>query len=205
MTVTAQMVKELREATGAPILDCRNALEEHDGNFERAKAYLAEKGMAIARKKAEREAREGKVETYTHPGGRVGVMLELNCETDFVANTSLFQELAHNLALHIAFASPLYIDAGSIPTDVLEAQKQTFYNEAKALGKPDNEIERAVEHHLNTYFDEVCLMRQPYVRDSAKTVEDIITEAIAELKENIRVSRFVRFELGGAHGGGSEA
>lgn len=204
MTVTAQMVKELREATGAAVLDCKKALEEYGGDFERARVYLAEKGLATARKKAEREAREGRIETYTHPGGRVGVMLELNCETDFVANTPQFQALAHDLALHIAFASPLYVSEDDIPADVLEAQRQNFYNEARLQGKADNVIERIVEGRLNKYFSEVCLLRQPFVKDDKRTVEDVIVAAIAELKENIRVSRFARFELERAQEGGGE-
>ncbi len=196
MAVTAQMVKELREETGASVLDCKKALEQYNGDKEQAKAYLAEKGLVTARKKAERAADEGKIETYTHHGGRVGVMVEVNCETDFVANTDRFQELSHDIALHIAFANPLYIDVNDIPEDVLEAQKRAFYEEAKAQGKPDNVIERIVEGRLEKYFSEVCLLRQPFVKDGDVTVGDIITQAIAELKENVRVRRFARFELG---------
>ena len=196
MAVTAQMVKELREETGAAILDCKKALEQYNGNKEQAKAYLAEKGLVTARRKAERAADEGKIETYTHHGGRVGVIVEVNCETDFVANTDRFQELSHDIALHIAFANPLYIDVSDVPEDVLEAQKMAFYEEAKAQGKPDNVIERIVEGKLEKYFSEVCLLRQPFVKDGDVTVGDIITQAIAELKENVRVRRFARFELG---------
>ncbi len=203
MTITAQMVKELREATGAAVLDCKNALEQYDGNLDQAKAYLAEKGLATARKKSERIAREGKVETYTHHGGRVGVMVEVNCETDFVANTDQFQALAHELALHIAFASPRYLDVDNVPADVLDEQKQAFYQEAKAQGKPDNVVERIVEGKLEKYYAEVCLLRQPFVRDGDYTVSDIITQAVGELKENIRVGRFARFELGEVYDDGA--
>ncbi len=198
MTITAQMVKELREETGAAVLDCKKALEQHGGDLAQAKAYLAEQGLATARKKAERVAREGKIETYAHHGGRVGVMVEVNCETDFVADTEQFQTLAHELALHIAFANPRYVDVGDIPAEVLEEQKQAFYQEAKAQGKPDNVIERIVEGKLEKFFAEVCLLRQPFVRDGDYTVQDIITQGIASLQENIRVSRFARFELGDA-------
>jgi len=190
------MVKELREATGAAVLDCKKALEEHQGDMEKAKAYLAEKGLAVAKKKAERIAREGKIETYTHPGGRVGVIVEVNCETDFVAKTEQFQTLAHDIALHIAFASPLYVDIADIPADVLEAQKKKFYEEGRAQGKPDHVIEKMVEGKLNKYFAEVCLMHQPFVKDDEITVSDLVTRAIAEIKENIKVSRFARYELG---------
>lgn len=196
MTISAQMVKELREATGAAVLDCKKALEEHQGDMEKAKAYLAEKGLAVAKKKAERITREGKIETYTHPGGRVGVIVEVNCETDFVAKTEQFQTLAHDIALHIAFANPLYVDIADIPPDVLEAQKQKFYDEGRALGKPDNVIEKMVEGKLNKYFAEVCLMHQPFVKDDEITISDLVTRAIAEIKENIRISRFARYELG---------
>ncbi len=196
MTISAQMVKELREATGAAVLDCKKALEEHQGDMEKAKAYLAEKGLAVAKKKAERIAREGKIETYTHPGGRVGVIVEVNCETDFVAKTEQFQTLAHDIALHIAFASPLYVDIADIPADVLEAQKKKFYEEGRAQGKPDHVIEKMVEGKLNKYFAEVCLMHQPFVKDDEITVSDLVTRAIAEIKENIKVSRFARYELG---------
>jgi elongation factor Ts len=199
------MVKELREATGAAVLDCKKALEEHDGDMERAKQYLADKGLATAKKKADRVALEGKVETYTHPGGRVGVMVEVNCETDFVANTQEFQAFAHDIALHIAFANPLYVDAADIPADVLEEQKKTFYSEAKAEGKPDNIIERIIEGRLNKFYAEVCLMRQPFVKDDEVTIADLVTQTIAELKENVRISRFARYELGGAaEPGGAE-
>jgi elongation factor Ts len=204
MTVTAQMVKELREETGAAVLDCKKTLEETQGDIEKAKALLAEKGLAKAKKKMEREAHEGKVETYTHHGGRVGVMVEVNCETDFVAKTERFQEFAHDMALHIAFANPQYLDVEDIPEDVLEEQKEVFYNEAKAQGKPDNVIERIVEGRLNKYFTDVCLLRQPFVKDGEISIGDLVAKAIADLQENIRISRFARFELGGAAPGGEE-
>ena len=203
MAVSAQMVKELREETGAAVLDCKKALEQFDGDMDKAKEYLAEKGLATARKKADREANEGLIETYTHPGARVGVMLEVNCETDFVANTDQFQELAHDLALHLAFANPAYLDTSNIPEDVLEAKKSAYFNDAKAEGKPDNVIEKIVEGRLNKWFAEVVLMEQPFVKDDEISIRDLVTQYIAELKENIQIARFARFELGG--GGGDEA
>lgn len=205
MAITTEMVKQLREASGAAIIDCKKALEEFDGDIEKAKAYLDEKGLATAAKKADRSAREGKVETYTHPGGRVGVMVEVNCESDFVANTDQFQQVAHDIALHIAFASPIYVDVADIPADVVEEQRKTFLAEAKATGKPDNVIEKIAEGKLQKFYDEVCLLRQPFVKDDKMVVNDLIVQAIAQIKENIKVARFARFELGGSgDGGGSE-
>jgi len=195
-TITADMVKQLREETGAAILDCKNTLEETGGDFEKAKEILAEKGLAKAAKKAGREVSEGIVEVYSHTGGRVGVLVELNCETDFVANTDKFQAYAHDIALHVAFHDPLYLDTDSIPEDVLEAKKKEFYDEAKEQGKPDNVIEKIVEGKLDKYLADSCLLMQPFVKDEDITVADLVQKAIAELQENIRVSRFARFEVG---------
>jgi elongation factor Ts len=197
MTITADMVKQLREMTGAGMLDCKKALDQFGGDIEKAKAFLAEKGLATAQKKADRVAREGKVETYTHPGGRVGVMVEVNCESDFVANTDQFQTLAHDVALHIAFASPLYVDVADVPADVVEGQRSEFRSEAKASGKPDNVIDKIVDGRLEKFYSEACLLRQPFVKDDKMTINDLVVQAIAEIKENIKISRFARFELGG--------
>lgn len=205
MTISAQMVKELREATGAAVLECKKALEETQGDLEKAKAIITERGLAKAKKKAGREAREGKVEAYTHPGGRVGVMVEVNCETDFVADTEQFQAFVHDIALHVAFADPAYLDIGDIPEEILEERKKAFYDEAKEQGKPDNVIERIVEGRLNKYYSEVSLLQQPFVKDDDVTVGERVTQAIAELQENIRISRFVRFELGGAGADGTSS
>ena len=204
MTISAQMVKELRDATGASFLDCKNALEEYEGDREKAKEYLVQKGLAVAAKKASREAREGLIETYTHHGGRVGVMLELNCETDFVAATDQFQELAHELALHVAFANPLYLNVEDIPEDVTDTQREVFRAEASAQGKPDDIVEKIVEGRMNKFYGEVVFMKQPFVKDEDVIVGDVITQAIAELKENIKVSRFARYELGGGSPAGSD-
>lgn len=196
MAVSAEMVKKLREETGAAVLDCKKALEQYEGDFDEAKKYLAEKGLATAKKKSEREAREGMIETYGHPGNRVGVMLELNCETDFVGSTDQFKALAHDLALHIAFANPQYLDVADVPEEVVIEHRAEFEAEAKAQGKPDNVIERIVEGRMNKIYAELCLLQQPFVKDDEKTINDILIEAIASLKENIRISRFARFEIG---------
>lgn len=196
MAIDAKMVKELRDATGAAFLDCKKALEEYDGDVDKAKEYLNEKGLAIAKKKADRQAREGVIETYTHPGARVGVMVEVNCETDFVAATDQFQAFAHDIALHIAFANPLYLDESEIPEEVIEEQKTEFRDEAKAQGKPDNIVDRIVEGRMSKYYSEVCLLHQPFVKDDEVTIGDLITQTVAQLKENIKIGRFARFELG---------
>lgn len=194
--ITAQMVKQLREETGAAVLGCKQALEQFEGDFDKAKAYLAEKGLATAKKKAGRTANEGLIETYTHTGGRVGVMLELNCESDFVANTPAFQELAHNIALHIAFANPPYLKTEDVPAEVMEEQSEAFKAEAIASGKPENVVDRIVEGRMEKWYSENVLLNQPFVKDGDITVNDLIVQAVASLKENIVLSRYVRFELG---------
>jgi elongation factor Ts len=201
MSVTAQMVKELRQATGAAVLDCKKALEAHDGDLEKAKEYLVEKGLAAAREKAEREAREGVIETYSHIGRRVGVMVEVNCETDFVANTPQFREFAHDIALHVAFADPAYVDVGDVPPEIIEAKKAEFRQQAVADGKPENIVERIVEGKLDKFLEQVCLLRQPFVRDDEVSVGELLTQAIAGLKENIVIRRFARYELSAATDG----
>lgn len=197
MEITAQMVKELREETGAAFLDCKKALDQFEGDMGKAKAHLAEKGLATARKKADRVANEGIIQTYSHPGGRVGVIVEVNCETDFVANTDQFQQLAHDISLHLAFANPAYVDIPDIPEDVLEEKKKAFFDEAKTEGKPDNVIERIVEGRLNKWFSEVVLLEQPFVKDDEINIRDLVVQYVAELKENIQIARFARYELGG--------
>jgi elongation factor Ts len=196
MTITADMVKELRETTGAAVLDCKNALEETKGDMDKAKAILEEKGLATAKKKAGREAHEGKVETYTHHGGRVGVMLEVNCETDFVANTDKFQEFVHDLALHIAFAAPLYMTREDVPEDIVEEQAGAYRREAEAAGKPNDVIERIVEGKMSKFYEEACLLEQPFIRDEDIKIGELVVRMVAELKENIIIRRFARFELG---------
>ncbi|HUS71066.1 MAG TPA: translation elongation factor Ts [Anaerolineae bacterium] len=197
MAITVDMVKELRERTGAGVLDCRNALEEVGGDFDKAATLLRKKGLAIAAKKAEREAKEGLVEAYIHGGGRLGVLLELNCETDFVARTADFRELAHDLAMQIAATNPQYLTPEDIPTDVLEGQRR---REREQVGgdKPEEVAERILEGKLKKYYQEVCLLEQPFIKDEGVNIRELMTAKIAKLGENIKVRRFARFELEGA-------
>ena len=198
MEISATQVKELREATGAGVLECRKALEQNNGDYEKAVALLKEKGLAKAAKKAERAVKDGRVEVYAHPGNRVGVMLEVNCESDFVARTEDFKTLVHDLVLHIAFSNPAYIRPEDIPADALETQRAKFRAEATATGKPENVMDKIVQGKLDKYYDEVCLLRQPFVKDDKVKVGDLVTAGIAKIGENIVVRRFVRYELGEA-------
>lgn len=196
MEITTSMIKELREATAAGVLDCKRALEASGGDVEKAKVHLQEKGLATAAKKADREVKEGLIEAYIHAGGRVGALIELNCETDFVARTEAFKELAHDLAMQIVATKPLCLTPEDIPPDVLEQEKKACWTQARDMGKPEHIIERIVEGKLQKYYQEVCLMRQPFIRDDELTVRDVLTQAIAITGENIVVRRFARFELG---------
>jgi elongation factor Ts len=196
MEITTEMIKELRAATNAGILDCRQALTEAGGDFEKAVDWLREKGMATAAKRADREASQGVVELYSHGGGRVGVMIEVNCETDFVARSDTFRELAHELALQIAASAPRYLKAEDIPADVLEHEAEIARARAREEGKPENVYERIVQGRLEKFKDEVVLSRQVYIRDESMTVEKLILQAVASLGENVVVRRFQRWELG---------
>ena len=196
MTITTDMIKELREATGVGILDCRKALEEAGGDFDKAVVVLREKGLAKAAKRAGREASEGMVELYSHGEGRVGVMVEVNCETDFVARSESFRELAHEIALQIAAANPLYVSEDEIPEALLDAERDIAAKRAADEGKPEHIIPRIVDGRLDKFKEEVVLMRQPYIRDESLTVEKLIQEKIGSLGENILVRRFERWELG---------
>jgi elongation factor Ts len=196
--ISAQMVKELREATGAGILDCRKALTENGGDFEKAVAYLREKGLASAAKKAGREAKEGKVELYSHAGGRVGVMVEVNCETDFVARTEQFQSFAHELALHVAAAAPRYMDVADVPADVLESERTIARNRAREEGKPEKIWDKIAEGRLEKFYQDVCLLKQPFVKDESKNITELLKETMAATGENIIIRRFARWELGEA-------
>jgi elongation factor Ts len=196
MTITVDMVKELRERTGAGVLDCRNVLEEVGGDFAKAEELLKKKGLAVAAKKAEREARDGLVEAYIHGGGKLGVLVELNCETDFVARTDDFRELAHDLAMQVAGAGPQYVAPEDIPEDVIEEERQRQRAEI-GEDKPEEIMERILDGKLSKYYQQVCLLEQPFIKDEEVTVRDLITGKIAKLGENIKVRRFARFELGG--------
>jgi elongation factor Ts len=196
MAVTTQQIKELREVTSAGIMDCRKALEQADGDFDKAVEYLREKAQETIAKRADREASEGMIELYSHGNGRVGVMVEVNCETDFVARSDPFRNLAHELALQVAASAPLYIRPEDVPADVLEAEKEQARKSALEEGKPEKIVERIVEGKLNKYLDESCLLRQPYVRDDEITVEQLLMQNIASIGENVVIRRFARWELG---------
>jgi elongation factor Ts len=196
MEITTEMIKELRAATNAGVLDCRKALTESNGDFQKAVDWLREKGMATAAKRADREASQGVVELYSHGGGRVGVMVEVNCETDFVARSEKFRELAHEIALQIAAAAPRYIKAEDIPAEVLEREAEIARARAKEEGKPENVAEKIVQGRIEKFKDEVVLLRQPYIRDESLTIEKLILQAVGALGENILVRRFQRWELG---------
>lgn len=196
MEITTQMIKELRAATNAPMLDCRKALQEANGDFEKAVDWLREKGMATAAKRADRDASNGVVEIYSHGGGRVGVMVELNCETDFVARSEQFRHLAHELALQIAASAPKYIVADTIPAEELEHEAGIARARAVEEGKPEKMLEKIVEGRIEKYKDEVCLMRQSYIRDESMTIEKLVLQNIAAIGENVIIRRFQRWELG---------
>jgi elongation factor Ts len=194
MAITVDMVKELRERTGAGVLDCRNALQEVEGDFDRAEKLLKKKGLAIAAKKADREAKEGLVEAYVHGGGKLGVLLELNCETDFVARTADFRELAHDLAMQVAATDPQYLEQKDVPAEVIEKERQRQREQIEGH-KPEEVMEKILEGKLKKYYEEVCLLEQPFIKDEGVAVRDLIAGKIAKLGENIKVRRFARFQL----------
>lgn len=192
---SAADVKDLRERTGAGMMDCKRALEEADGNVEAAVALLRERGLAAAAKRAGREAREGVVGSYIHPGGRVGVLIEVNCETDFVARTDQFQKLVRDLAMQVAGLAPLYVDVDRIPEAELEAKKAALLGDEMVQKKPEQIRAQIVEGQLSKWYAEVCLLEQPF-RDTDRTVRELVTAAVATIGENIRVRRFTRYALG---------
>ncbi len=196
MAVSIEQIKALREATGAGIMDCRKALEASDGDYEKALEILREKGIATAAKRADREASDGVVELYSHGNGRVGVMVEVNCETDFVARSEAFRTFAHELALQIAAGAPLYIRQEDIPAEVLDLEVEKARQLAKEEGKPDAVIERIIEGKLEKYKNEVVLLRQLYIRDDSLTIEKLLMQNIGSIGENIIIRRFARWELG---------
>jgi len=196
MAVTTAMVKELRERTGAGMMDCKNALTETDGNVEKAIEVLREKGLAAAAKKAGRIAAEGLVDAYIHMGGKIGVLLEVNCETDFVAKTDNFKSLVHDIAMHIAAAKPEFLSREEVPTDNLDKEKEILRAQALNEGKPEKIVERMVEGRIEKYYKEVCLMEQPFVKDPDKSISDLVSDATVAIGEKISVRRFVRFERG---------
>ena len=196
MEITAAMIKPLREATGAGVLDCRKALEACEGDMEKAKAWLKDKGLAAAAKKSDRVAADGLVGSYIHHNHRIAVLVEVNCETDFVARTEGFKTLTQEIAKHIAMANPRYVKPEDVPNNVLEEAKQGFQAEAQAAGKSGAEVDEAVAQKLGKFYQETCLVKQPYVLNEKVTIGDMLTQGITDLKENIVVRRFVRYELG---------
>ena len=196
MAITIEMIKELREKTGAGVLDCRNALQDVEGDFDEAAELLRKKGLALAEKKAEREAKEGLVEAYIHAGGKLGVLVEVNCETDFVARTDEFRELVHQVALQIAASNPVYVAPEDVPAEVVERERE-WQRQQVGPGKPEEIMDRILEGKLNKYYQEVCLLDQSFIKDEEITIRDLITRGIAKLGENIRIRRFARFEVGG--------
>ena len=193
--ISAALVKELRERTGAGFMDCKKALTDADGDIDKAIALLRERGLAAAAKKSGREAREGLVSSYIHTGGRVGVLIEVNCETDFVARTDEFQKLVRDLAVQVAGLAPLYVDQSGIPAEDLEARKAELLKDESVQKKPENIRAQIVEGQLKKWYSQVCLVDQPF-RDEERSVGELITEKIATIGEHIRVRRFVRYALG---------
>ena len=196
MEITAAMVRELREKTGVGMMDCKKALAETDGDMEKAVTKLREQGLAKAAKKAGREAKEGIIYAYIHPGDKLGVMVEINCETDFVARTDDFKGLCKDIAMQIAAANPLVVNREELPEDKIEEEREIYRQQGLKEGKPENIVEKIVSGRIEKYYGEVVLNEQPFIKDQDKTVKDVVSEAIAKLGENMAIKRFVRFRLG---------
>lgn len=196
MDITSGMVKQLRDKTGAGMMNCKEALVAGDGDFEKAIDYLRTKGMAAATKRSSKAAKEGMIASYIHMGGRIGVLVELNCETDFVAKTDDFRNLAKDLAMHVAAANPLYVSSEEIPTDALEREKEIYRTQASQEGKPEKIWEKIIEGKLKKYYEDVCFLEQKFVKNTDITVSTMIQEMIAKTGENIILRRFVRYQLG---------
>ena len=196
MTVDAKMVKELREKTGAPMMDCREALVASDGDIGKAVVYLRQKGIASASKKMDRATKDGRIVSYIHPGDKLGVLVEIFCETDFVARSNEFNEFARDIAMQIAAANPRYLSTENVPEHVLEQEREIYRSLARSSNKPENVIEKIVNGKLEKFYTEVCLLEQPFIKDEKMTVRDVVKAAIAKFGENISIGRFVRFKLG---------
>jgi elongation factor Ts len=203
LDISADIVKELRVKTGAGIMDCKEALKISNANFEKAIDYLREKGLSAATKKSSRATKDGLVGSYIHMGGKVGVMIEINCETDFVAKTETFRNLNKDLAMHVAAMNPLYVKPEDIPEAVLQREKDIYRKQVIAEGKPEKIADKIVEGKLKKYYEEVCLLKQKFIKDTSQTVEDLIKASIAQTGENIIVRRFVRYQLGGDDAAGN--
>ncbi len=194
--ITTDMIKELREMTGAGVLDCRNALRECEGNVDEAVDFLRKKGLASAAKKSGRAASEGVVTSYIHGNGKIGVLVEVNCETDFVAKNEDFQELAKDIAMQIAAAKPEYVSREDVPTDVVERERNIIREITLNEGKPENIVDKIVDGRMNKFYNEICLLEQPFIKDTDLTIEDLIKQRIAKIGENIQIRRFTRYEMG---------
>jgi len=196
MQISKDLIRELRNKTGAGVMDCKQALSEAGGDIEKAQDILREKGSVVAIKRSARDTKEGLVSSYVHSGSKLGVLLEMNCETDFVAKTSEFSQLAKELAMQIAAMDPLWIKPEDVPKEVIEKEKEIYKKQAQESGKPEKVIEKIAQGRLEKYFTEVCLLEQQYIKDPKLKVKDLITETVAKLGENIRVGRFTRFKVG---------
>ena len=196
MAISTSLIKELREKTGVGIMDCKTALKECDGNINKAIEYLRKKGIATAKKRGGRATSQGQVQSYIHAGGKIGVLVEVNCETDFTGKTEDFVNFVKDVAIQIAATSPIAVDRESVPEDILEKEKDIYATQAKTSGKPDKVIDKIVEGKLKKFFSEVCLLEQPFVKDTEITIQDLLNEMIAKTGENILIRRFVRFQLG---------
>ena len=194
--ITAQKVKELRDKTGAPWMDCKIALNEAKGDLADAETVLRKRGLASAQKRAGRATLEGVIGSYIHAGGKIGVLVELNCETDFVARTQEFQQLAHDLAMHVAATDPRFLSKEEVTSEILEKEKEIYRAQALASGKPEKVVERIVEGKMEKYYEEVCLLEQHFIKDPGQTVHQVVASCIGKLGENITVRRFVRFKVG---------
>ena len=195
--ISAALVKELRDKTGSGIMDCKQALKENNGDLEKALDFLRKKGLASAQKRSGRDAKEGVVQSYIHMGGKIGVMVEVNCETDFVAKNEDFQEFAKNVAMHIAAAAPMGLGPEEIPESVIAREREIYRERALEQGKPANIIDKIVDGQVEKFYKDSCLMSQPYIKDPKLTITDLLTETIAKIGENIKIRRFARFQVGG--------
>lgn len=196
MEISAKAVQELRASTGAGIMDCKKALAESEGNLEKAIEILRKKGLAAATKKSGRVTSEGAVASYIHGGGKLGVLLEVNCETDFVARTDVFQQMVKDVSMHIAAANPLYLKRENVPAELIEKEREIYRAQFEGSNKPANVIEKIVDGKIDKYYSEVCLYEQPFVKDPDRTIQQLVTDTVAKLGENLNIRRFVRFVLG---------
>ena len=197
MDISADLIKDLRERTGAGMLDCKKALQENGGNIEKAMDFLREKGLAKAAKRGDKETKEGKVISYIHANGKIGVLLELNCETDFVAKNEAFDELGKEICLQIAAANPLYINKESVPAEIIEKESSILKSQLVEQGKKPEQIEKIIPGKLTSFFTEVCLLEQVHIKDNKKVIRELIQEFIAKFGENITVGKFTRYQIGG--------